>query len=100
MTPAYKEFEDFLRAVHKRKVVNIPNIIKAANNQVLKSIIEIAYNLLKGSIPLSQKDIDKLKKDKKNIKYLITKRVQLGKKRKVILDNPRMLKNMLSVIFN
>lgn len=99
MTPGYKEFEDFLRTVHRRKADNIQGLIKSASNKVLKSIIEIAYNLLKGSIPLKESDIKSLKQDKELIKSLIRKRVRLGKKRRIIEENPHMLKRMLNVIF-
>lgn len=99
MSPAYKEFEDFLKTIHKRPNHRVYDLIKCASNKVLKSIIEIAYNLLKGSIPITETDINNLRKHKKHIKTLVSKRVRLYKKRKIIEDNPRMLKHMLSVIF-
>ena len=99
MEPAYKEFEHFLKIIHSHKPGNIHHLIKSANNRVIKTIIEIAYNLLKGNIHIISKDIDRLKKDKKSIKRLISKRLPINKKRSILIENPKMLKNILSVVF-
>ena len=99
MEPAYKEFEHFLKIIHSQKPANIPHLIKSTNNKVIKTIIEIAYNLLKGNIPILSKNIGRLKKDKKSIKRLITKRLSIGKKRQILVENPIMVKNILNVVF-
>lgn len=98
--PSYKEFEDLLKIIYKRRAgKNIP-LIKAFSNKVIRVIIEIAYNILKGSVVIKDKHLTKLKKDKKNIKSLIRKGVSYKNKRKIIENNPQLLKNMLNVIFD
>lgn len=99
MSPGYKEFEHFFRNLHKNKVINIPKILKAVNNKIIKILVEIAYNLIKGNIPLRPVDIRRLKKYKKVIKRLITKRLTLNTKRTILEHNSQLIKDMLNAIF-
>ena len=98
--PAYKEFEHYLRIIHKSKVESVYHILKAASNRVVKSIVEIAYNILKGDIAIKPIYIKRLKKDKQLIKELISKQSSLSEKRKLIESNPQLVKTMLSVVLN
>ena len=99
MNPAYKEFDVFLKTIKRSKLSKTSSLFKAANDSVVNSLIEIAYNLLKGNIPLSESDIKNLRKHKVHITDLISRKISLKKKRNIILDNPLMLKVMLKVIF-
>lgn len=100
MSPSYTEFEDLLKLLYRRRPDKNVFILKALNNAVIKVIIEIAYNIIKGNVRISDKDLDKLKRDKTTIKRLIRKGVSFKAKRKLIEENPRLLRNMLRVIFS
>jgi len=97
---AYKEFEHFLRIVCRHKKSTIPYLLKSVNGKVIKSIIEIAYNLIKGEIPLTRHELKQLRKDKKNIKFLISRKNTLEKKRHVMYQNPQLVKTMLRIVLN
>jgi len=96
--PAYKNFEYFLKIIQKQKKDRIHHLLKGANKKVIKAIIEIAYNLLKGDIPLSNIQIRKLKCDKNKIQYLVNKKHSLENKRKVLYENPELVRHMLRIV--
>lgn len=96
---AYKEFEHFLRLIYRSKEGVIPYLLRSADSKVIRSIIEIAYNLLKGDIPLTINQKKHLKKDKKIIKFIISKTNSLEKKRTVMCENPKLVKSMLRIVF-
>lgn len=98
--PVYRKFEYFLRIIQKHRKDKIQFLLKAANDKVIKGIVEIAYNLLKGDIPLTKVQISKLRENKKIIKYLINKKVSLKKKRLALYENPDCVKVMLRIVLN
>jgi len=95
---AYKEFEHFLRVLCRHKKNTVSYLLQSANSRVIRSIIEIAYNLIKGDIPLTKNQLKLLKKEKKNIKFLISKKNTLEKKRHVMFENPQLVKTMLRIV--
>jgi len=97
-TIGYIEFEYFLKLVKRQKECNISYLLKAANGRVIRSIVEIAYNLIKGDIPLTKIQIKQLKKDKKIVKYIISKRNTIERKRDVMYQNPKLVKTMLRIV--
>ena len=97
--PLYLEFEHILRKIYKADLENITHLVKSVNNNVVKALIEIAYNILKGDIPISPKQIIKLKKDKAFLHLLISRTVPVKKKRDILEKNQSLIKNMLAVLF-
>lgn len=73
--------------------------MNVVSRKIIKAVIEIAYNLLKGDIPLTDSQIRYLKKDKPLLKYLIGKKNSLNKKRQLLINNPSLVKHMLNVVF-
>ena len=99
VTPSYKEFEHVLKLINKSRPDVIPYLLKSISNKVVRSLIEIAYNLLRGNIPITDKQIIKLKKNKKELKILINKRNSINKKRKILQENTDLVQNMLRIMF-
>lgn len=97
--PLYTEFTDFLRVVHNRNIDKTYSLIKAASNNVIRSIIEIGFNALKGDLKLSNSDKARLSQDKQDLKRIISKKNTIGYKRTVLENNPRLVKNLLRTIF-
>lgn len=97
--PVFREFETFLKILHRQKSLSVPHFIRAASRKVVRAFIEIAYNLLKGDIPLTPNQIKYLKKDKDLLKFLIGKKKPLNKKRAILYENPSLVKHMLNVVF-
>jgi len=100
VTPAFKNFEYFLRLVQRYRKDKIHFLLKAVDKKVVRAIVEIAYNLIKGDIPLSKFQITKLKCNKNKIKFLINKTKSLEQKRELLCENPELLKTMLKIVLN
>lgn len=97
--PSYKEYEDLLRILYRQKYKKNKVIIHGLNNSIIKAIIEIAYNILKGSIPIEHIHLSKLKRNKNEIKKLIKKGLSYDFKRRLLSENKSLLKDILHVIF-
>lgn len=97
--PAYKEYETLLKLINKAGQTKFTELINSISNKVIRSIIEIAYNLLKGNIPINEKDIIRLRKYKKQLKLLISKRTSIKKKRKLLKENIKLVKYMFKIMF-
>lgn len=98
-TPAYKDFEVLFKILKKARATTFTDLIRSINNKVIRALIEIAFNLLKGNIPISDREIAKLRKFKKQLKILINTTVSIRKKRKILLENISLIKTMLKIIF-
>lgn len=59
-------------------------IVNNAGSDFINALCEIALNVLRGNIPLSDKQYNQLKKKKKSIKLITVKGVKLAKKKKTI----------------
>jgi len=59
-------------------------VLKNASPALVKALCEICHNLLKGNIPLSSCQCNKLKKHKKFIRALAAKGGNFSKKKKII----------------
>lgn len=70
-------------------------ILDAAGKELLKSVCECAYNLLRGNISLSKTQKRKLAAKKKTLRDLTAKKVSLKRKREIILQRGG---NLLSVL--
>ena len=99
--PIYKNFEQLLKKLHKiRNSGTYMHFINSISNKVIYSIIEIAYNILKGDIPINKRHLMKLKTNKQNLKLLINKRVSMKVKRNIIKNNSKFVRNILDVVFS
>lgn len=99
-SPSYTEYEELLKLLYRRRPDKNVFLLKAFSNNVIKVIIEIAYNIIKGNIYIKDKHLRKLIHDKASIKRLIRKNVSFKLKRKLIEENPQLLNNMLRVLFD
>jgi len=99
-TPAFKKYEYVLKIIQRHRQDKVHYLLKAVDKKVIKAIVEIAYNLIKGDIPLSKSQISKLRCNKATIKYLINKQKSLDQKREILCENPKLLRYMLKIVLN
>ena len=101
LIPSYKEFENILKLIHRtRNHTDITHFIDSINNKVIRSLVEIAYNILKGNIPITKRQIQKFKKHKKDLKTLISRNVPMKRKRHILKQNSNLIRDMLKVLFS
>jgi len=73
-----------LRVLCKSSPKFARDIIKTAENDLIKCICECSHNLLRGNISVSSKQKSKLKRHKKALRDIAKKKVRLKRKRKII----------------
>lgn len=98
VTPAFKTFEYFMKLLQRHRKDKIHYLLRAVNAKFVRAVVEIAYNLIKGDIPLSKLQIQRLKCNKNKIKFLINKRKSLEQKKELLCENPELLKYMLKIV--
>lgn len=72
------------------------DILKGCSADVLHSLAEIALNLLKGNIPLSPSQFQKLKRHKKLIRLLADRKTTVKRKRNALQQTGGFLLPLLS----
>ncbi len=72
-------------------------LLSIANTDQIKSLCEICLNTLKGTLPLNQTQVGKLKRHKTAIKLLAHKRTSLKAKKQVINQKGGFLGSLLSL---
>lgn len=66
-------------------------------DDLIKSIVEIAINTLRGNIPLTKAQLKRLKKEKVVIKKLCNKKQPLKKKRKTVNQKGGFIGSLLGI---
>lgn len=85
MSDRIKRNLSLLQTLHGASPSQRVNIIKSASPDLLVALCEIAYNVLKGKIPLNKTQYQKLQKKKAGIRLLANKKVCASKKKKTML---------------
>jgi len=73
-----------LRLICKSKFKK--DLLRQCPNSVIKTVCECALNLLRGNIPLTEKDKKQLKPFKRSLRKLSNKKVPLYKKRRLLVQ--------------
>lgn len=76
----------FLQSLHRAKGSTHRNLLKKATDGEVKTIQELALNLLHNRIPLTNKAVLKLKPKKRLIRALANKRTTIKHKRKLLVQ--------------
>lgn len=104
MSKSVHTHREYLRALCKLKPYYRNILVKAADADAIKCICECIFNVLKGSVPITEKEKLKLRKHKKVLRELI-KKGDLKKKRKIIIQTggaflPIVLGSLLSGVLS
>ena len=80
-----KESANLLRLLTKAKPKVRKALLQNADSDLIRSICECSYNVLQGNVPLNKREKNKLKKYKKELRYLVKKGPTLKQKKKRII---------------
>ena len=80
-----KKHAGVFRWVKNAKPNKIKAFIKSADNKFIKAVCECSLNVLRGNVPISNKHKQSLKKHKKDLRQLASKKVSLKRKKKLLL---------------
>jgi hypothetical protein len=95
MTFVYKDLIPLLEILFRAPLAKSALLLRYLDVYVLKCLIEIAYNILKGGLPLTRGERDQLIKYKFLLKKLTLKKLSFKKKRDILLANDQLLQLML-----
>lgn len=85
-----------LKALVKAKPAIRQSILRTANNDLIAAIAEIALNILKGKIPLKERQKNILKKWRTCIKKLSDKKYPISRKRRLVSQSGGFIGPLLS----
>ena len=102
--PLFMKNIDILKHIYKTKNTNKRKLLEHLDSSTVKSIVEVALNILKGTIPLSDVEKSKLRVSKSDIKSLVKKNLSLRDKKSILLKNVRLvsliIKPLLDIVKN
>ena len=74
----------FIKVLAKSSVKQRKLLLRGATNEQLKGLFELCLNIIRGNLPLSNAEFHKLKRHRKTLESLASRRVPLYKKREIV----------------
>ena len=93
--PSFMKYKELLKTILKTKKSRRIDLIKHSSNDFIKSLSEIALNVLKGVIPLTDKQKNQLRKWKDILKTVTLKKTAVSKQRDLFASNPKLVSAIL-----
>ena len=105
MSRRLKDNADFLRVLAKSTLKLRRAILKCCHSELIKTICEVTLNVLKGVVPIDEKQKKKLRRYKTVLRTLADKKVSIKKKRESLNQAgrnflPFLIPPVLSVLAN
>lgn len=97
--PRFLNFINILQTLWRASTNKRQEILAHLNNELVKVLSEISWNLLKGTVPLDDRQKTQLRQWKGVIKKIASKRVSLRRKKQLLIDNPQMVGAILYALF-
>ena len=74
----------FIKVLAKSSATQRKLLLRGATNEQLKGLFELCLNIIRGNLPLSNAEFHKLKRHRKTLESLASRRVPLYKKREIV----------------
>jgi hypothetical protein len=84
MSDQIKKFVPHLKKINKASVGTQRKMIKSCDKHMIDCFCECAKNVLKGNVPLKQKQFDCLRRHKRILRKLILKKTPIKQKKKIL----------------
>jgi hypothetical protein len=84
MSRRVKKNYHHLKVLSTSKPNQVKALLKVADDDLIKSVCECVYNVLKSTVPVTLRKKQQLAKHKSPLLTLVNKQVPLSKKRKVL----------------
>ena len=97
MSKALKNSQHYIQLLAKSGPKRRKALLGQATGEELRGLCEICLNLLKGNIPLSDRDFQKLKRNSKTIKVLASSKIPLKVKKRVVSQKGGFLGALASI---
>ena len=86
------------RSFMQTKSEDLKYKLESADKQTIKFIVECAWNILKGTIPLTGKVLLQAKNQKYLYKQLVSRKKSLKYKKELLQNNPSFVKSIVRII--
>jgi hypothetical protein len=93
----HDRYKELFNILSQSPPARITTILRHADVETIKSVTEIIYNVLKGVLPLSDKEKRVLSGDKDIVKKIVCVKSNLATKRKYMTSNPRLIKTIIRI---
>ena len=90
-----KRNKDFLRVLAKCKQHQCKAILKAADESLIKAIVQCIYNILRETVPITKRQKSKLAPFAKPLFKLIEKKVSTSRKKRILIQHGGNFPNVL-----
>jgi len=90
---AYSNVKNWLGIISRSTPDTITSLSKCVDYETVKLIAEILLNILKGVIPLSEKEIAYFRFYKRVIQKIISSKSSLKQKKEILMGQSKLLKN-------
>jgi len=84
MSERLKRLQPILKRINKLGDKAKRQYVKKCNKEFVDCVSECAKNILRGNVPLTSNQTTKLRRNKKNLRSLATKKTSLKKKRQIL----------------
>ena len=98
--PGFLKHKTMLKTIFNAKDNRGREILHQVGNDVIKSISEVALNVMKGIIPVSPREKDILRSWKSQLKTLSNKSSSIKKKRQVLMDNTKLTRMLIKFVLD
>ena len=86
MSKRLQDHAPYLHVLVNGTAKQLEGILRGANKKLIYCLCECALNVLQGNVKLHNSEKDKLRKHKQPLRVLADKRVALGRKRELLLN--------------
>jgi hypothetical protein len=84
MSQRVRKYLPTLRRIHRLSEQSRRAYVKKCDRGFLDCLSECAKNVIKGNVPLNERQMKSLRREKKNLRQLSVKKTSLKKKRRII----------------
>jgi hypothetical protein len=98
MAAKIEKYVHLLHTINSTTVEKIRPVLEHLSGDAVKMFCEMAFNILKGMVPVTEKEMGRLRKLKPIFKRLILKTMTIKLKRQIIIDNIKSLKLIISPV--
>lgn len=96
--PGFLKHKNVLKTILNAKNNRRRELLEHVGNDVIKSISEVALNVIKGIIPMSPREKNFLRGWRNQLKLLSNKSPSLRQKRQVLLDHGNIVRLLLKSV--
>jgi hypothetical protein len=84
MSQRVRKYLPTLRRIHRLSEKNRRACVEKCDRGFLDCLSECAKNVIKGNVPMNDRQLKSLRREKKNLRQLSLKKTSLKKKRKIL----------------